>query len=36
VRDVGDVAELAARNGLALRQTVTMPANNLMLVFERR
>jgi hypothetical protein len=36
VRDVADVAELAARNGLALRQTVNMPANNLMLVFERR
>jgi SAM-dependent methyltransferase len=35
VRDVADVAELGARNGLALRQTVNMPANNLMLVFDR-
>ena len=36
VRDIADVAELAAQNGLALRETVDMPANNLILVFERR
>jgi SAM-dependent methyltransferase len=35
VRDLGDVEALAARNGLALRETVAMPANNLILVFGR-
>ena len=35
VRDIGDVEALAARNGLALRETVEMPANNLVLVFAR-
>jgi SAM-dependent methyltransferase len=35
VRDVADVAALAARNGFALRETVEMPANNLVLVFAR-
>jgi SAM-dependent methyltransferase len=35
VRDIGDVEALAARNGLALRETVAMPANNLILVFAR-
>ena len=35
VRDIGDVEALAARHGLALRETVEMPANNLILVFDR-
>jgi SAM-dependent methyltransferase len=35
VRDVGDVEQLAAQNGLALREVVEMPANNLILVFAR-
>lgn len=35
VRDVGDVEKLAADVGLALIETVQMPANNLILVFER-
>src|SRR5215207_3955528 len=33
VRDVGAVAELAARHGLTLAERVAMPANNLSLVF---
>src|SRR5262249_20862119 len=36
VRDIADVADLAARNGLALREIVEMPANNMILVFGRR
>ena len=35
VRDIADVEALAARNGLALRETVEMPANNMILVFDR-
>ncbi len=35
VRDVGDVEELAERVGLRLTETIEMPANNLILVFER-
>jgi SAM-dependent methyltransferase len=35
VRDIGDVEALATRHGLALRETVEMPANNLVLVFAR-
>jgi len=35
VRDIGDLETLAARNGLALREIVEMPANNLILVFAR-
>ena len=35
VRDVGDVEQLAKQNGLALREVVEMPANNLILVFSR-
>jgi SAM-dependent methyltransferase len=35
VRDMGDVEALAARNGLALRDAVPMPANNFTLVFEK-
>jgi SAM-dependent methyltransferase len=35
VRDVGDVEKLAASLGLALRGIVPMPANNLILQFQR-
>jgi SAM-dependent methyltransferase len=35
VRDVGDVAKLAAGAGLALAETFEMPANNLILMFGR-
>jgi Protein of unknown function (DUF938) len=35
VRDIADVQRLAAKAGLALAETVAMPANNLILVFER-
>jgi SAM-dependent methyltransferase len=33
VRDTGDVAALAARNGLGMIEIVEMPANNLILMF---
>lgn len=36
VRDVDDVTALARSNGLTLAKIVPMPANNLVLVFERR
>jgi SAM-dependent methyltransferase len=35
VRDIAEVEELAACNGLALRETFEMPANNLIIVFSR-
>jgi hypothetical protein len=35
VRDIADVEKLAAGVGLVLVETVAMPANNLILVFER-
>jgi Protein of unknown function (DUF938) len=35
VRDIADVEKLADGAGLVLAQTVEMPANNLILVFER-
>jgi SAM-dependent methyltransferase len=35
IRDVSDVARVASDNGLALRETIRMPANNLILVFGR-
>jgi SAM-dependent methyltransferase len=35
VRDLTDVVDLAARNGLVLTETVPMPANNLSVVFQR-
>jgi SAM-dependent methyltransferase len=36
VRDLGEVGTLADSVGLALIETVPMPANNMILVFERR
>jgi SAM-dependent methyltransferase len=36
IRDIGDVERLAAGAGLALIETMQMPANNLTLVFGRR
>jgi len=36
VRDIADVENLGLREGLALVETVLMPANNLILVFARR
>lgn len=36
VRDIGDVARLAESVGLALVETVPMPADNMVLVFGRR
>ena len=36
VRDIADVEKLGLREGLALVETVLMPANNLILVFARR
>ena len=35
VRDLTDVSDLAKRNGLALDETVAMPANNLSVIFRR-
>jgi SAM-dependent methyltransferase len=35
VRDIVEVEALAAKSGLALRETVEMPANNMILVFVR-
>src|SRR5207248_9424741 len=35
VRDIGDVERLAESVGLALREIVPMPANNLILAFQR-
>jgi hypothetical protein len=35
VRDIGDLETLAASAGLVLREIAEMPANNLILVFER-
>jgi SAM-dependent methyltransferase len=36
VRDIADVSSLATGVGLALIETVPMPANNMILAFERR
>jgi len=36
VRDLEAVAALAASHGLALRETIEMPANNLSVIFVRR
>jgi SAM-dependent methyltransferase len=35
VRDIADIEQLAARNGLALREVKDMPANNMILVFAK-
>jgi hypothetical protein len=35
LRQVEDVAALAARNGLTLQERIAMPANNLVLVFRK-
>src|SRR3978361_1088137 len=35
IRDIGELGALADRVGLALIETVEMPANNLILVFAR-
>lgn len=35
LRHVDDVTDVAARHGLALRKRITMPANNLSLIFYR-
>ena len=35
VRDLADVSRLAERHGLALGETVPMPANNLSVIFRR-
>jgi SAM-dependent methyltransferase len=35
VRDLTDVSDLAKRHGLALEETVEMPANNLSVIFRR-
>jgi hypothetical protein len=35
LRDVADVETVALAQGLALREVVEMPANNLSLVFAR-
>jgi SAM-dependent methyltransferase len=36
IRDLADVTALAARHGLVHGETVTMPANNLSVIFHRR
>src|SRR5262249_24354694 len=36
VRETGDVAARARRNGLELVERVAMPANNLSLIFQRQ
>jgi hypothetical protein len=35
IRDLDDVTALAARFGFALAETVSMPANNLSVIFRR-
>jgi hypothetical protein len=35
VRDIADLEKLAAKAGLALIETIAMPANNLILAFTR-
>ena len=36
VRDIADITPLANRNGLSLAAIVPMPANNMILIFERK
>jgi hypothetical protein len=35
VRDLAEVSALALRRGLALAERITMPANNLSVIFRR-
>jgi SAM-dependent methyltransferase len=35
IRDLDEITALAARHGLAVRERITMPANNLCVVFRR-
>jgi SAM-dependent methyltransferase len=35
VRDIADLSKLAEKNGLKLAEVAAMPANNLVLIFER-
>jgi hypothetical protein len=35
VRDIAEVTDLAHRHGFSLAETITMPANNLSVIFER-
>jgi hypothetical protein len=35
VRDIADVERFASENGLALREAVEMPANNMILIFAK-
>jgi hypothetical protein len=35
IRDLAEVTELAKRRGFVLTETVSMPANNLSVVFQR-
>jgi len=36
IRDLADVTDLAARHGLALAETIQMPANNQSVIFRRQ
>lgn len=36
VRDIADLAPLANKNGLSLADIISMPANNMILIFERK
>ena len=36
IRDIADLMRLADRGGLSLTSTVPMPANNMILIFERK
>jgi hypothetical protein len=35
VRDIGELEDFAAKNGLALDRVIDMPANNFTLIFSR-
>ena len=36
IRDLGEVADVAAAHGLVLERRIAMPANNLSVVFRKR
>ena len=36
IRDLDDLEDLAGRNGMVLARTYAMPANNLLIVWERK